>query len=88
MERPLDLADHLLGPEWIDKLPALIAAGKTKSLILKHSLPVYLMYQTAWADTDGSISFRDDSYGNDQRLEQVLKQSAGAGGKGTAPTNL
>ena len=88
LERPLDLADHLLGPEWIDKLPALIAAGKTKSLILKHSLPVYLMYQTAWADTDGSISFRDDSYGNDQRLEQVLKQSAGAGGKGTAPTNL
>ena len=76
LEHPQDLADHLLGEEWRDKLPPMIAEGKTKTLILKRALPVYLMYQTAWADADGSIEFRDDSYGNDSRLSQALSQSA------------
>jgi len=76
LEHPLDLADQLLGAEWHEKLPPLIAEGKTRTLILKHSLPVYLMYQTAWAEPDGGIAFRDDSYGNDQRLDQAIGQSA------------
>jgi len=75
LERPLDLADLLLGEKWRGKLPQLIAEGKTKTVILKQSLPVYLLYQTAWADADGTLSFRDDSYGNDQRLEQALGQA-------------
>ena len=76
LEHPMDLAEALLGSEWHDKLPPLIADGKTRTLILKHALPVYLMYQTAWAGADGILFFRDDAYGNDQRLDQALAQSA------------
>lgn len=76
LEHPVDLAEFLLGGEWHDKLPGLIADGKTKTLILKHSLPVYLLYQTAWSGADGTLSFRDDVYGNDQRLDQALAQSS------------
>ena len=76
LEHPVDLAEFLLGEEWREKLPALIADGKTKTLTLKHSWPVYLFYQTAWSGADGTLSFRDDVYGNDQRLDQALAQSA------------
>jgi L,D-transpeptidase YcbB len=73
LEHPLDLAEHLLGTEWHDKLLAMIAEGKTKTLIVRHAVPVYLLYQTAWADAGGMVAFRDDSYGNDLRLHQTLE---------------
>ncbi len=88
LESPLDLADHVLGSDWHDKLPPMIAEGKTKTLIMKHSLPVYLMYQTAWADTFGTVFFRDDSYGNDQRLDQALGQIAQTPPKDGSAENL
>ena len=76
LEHPMDLALALLGDEWHDKLQPLIDDGKTRTLSLHRSLPVYLMYQTAWAGADGILYFRDDAYGNDQRLDQALAQSA------------
>ena len=88
LEHPLDLADQLLGAEWHDKLPPLLADGKTKTLIPKHSLPVYLLYQTAWVGADGILSFRDDNYGNDQRLDQALAQSAVFSSRENSPNNL
>ena len=74
LEHPLDLAQTLLGEEWKEKLQGLIDDGKTRTLMLKRPLPVYLLYLTAWVGADNLLYFRDDYYGNDQRLDAALTQ--------------
>lgn len=76
LEEPRDLALYVLGtgktvwsPEDID---AVIAAGETRRVPLAHSIPVYLVYWTAFVDADGAVEFRDDIYGRDQRLGVAL----------------
>ena len=53
----------------------------TKTLSLGQPLPVYMFYWTAWADTDGTVHFRDDLYGHDARLLVALSHS-------TAPQHM
>jgi murein L,D-transpeptidase YcbB/YkuD len=36
-------------------------------------VPVHLTYQTAFVDTDGKLQLRDDVYGRDARMVQILK---------------
>jgi murein L,D-transpeptidase YcbB/YkuD len=36
---------------------------------------VYILYFTAWANEDGSVSFHKDIYGLDQVLQNALLQS-------------
>src|SRR5665213_1673197 len=62
-------------PAWpMDAIDAAIATGKTRSVKLPHAIPVYLFYRTAWVDADGTVEFRNDVYGRDQRLNQALAQ--------------
>jgi murein L,D-transpeptidase YcbB/YkuD len=72
VEQPLELAGRLLGGSWPDKLPAAIDEKATRTLLLGHAVPVYLVYWTAWADADGTVHFRDDLYGQDARLLDAL----------------
>lgn len=72
LQKPNELAQYLLrdNPRWnSDAMAAVIAEGKTRTVTLKKPEPVYLLYMTAWSDTDGSVQFRDDIYGRDKRLE-------------------
>ena len=73
LEHPMDLADRLLSPHWQGKLPELLADTKTTTVGLAHSIPVYIYYRTAWAETDGTIAFREDIYGSDYRLDDALR---------------
>lgn len=73
LEHPLDLAGLLLTPHWQGKLPELLADTKTATVGLARSVPVYIYYRTAWTETDGTISFRDDIYGSDYRLDDALR---------------
>jgi murein L,D-transpeptidase YcbB/YkuD len=52
----------------IDKLTASIANPTTQHLPLPKPLPIYLLYWTVFADTDGTLEFRRDVYGRDDRL--------------------
>ena len=77
VDNPRELARLVLAgdPAWpMDAIDAAIATGKTRSVKLPHAIPVYLFYRTAWVDADGTVEFRNDVYGRDQRLNQALAQ--------------
>jgi len=81
VERPLELAEYLLGPVgWdMNKIQSTIAQGQEKHVKLKQVLPVYLVYFTAWADESGNVNFRDDIYGHDKTLAQQYFKEVSAG---------
>jgi hypothetical protein len=66
-----DLAGALLGAP----LPA--PGGPTRGLKLAAPMPVYFLYQTAFAEADGTVAFRDDIYGRDARLAAALARIEG-----------
>ena len=74
VENPRVLASLLLdqNAEAIDKG---IALGYTNRRQLPASLPVFIVYQTAFADSDGSIEFRRDFYERDDEIWQELTRS-------------
>ena len=75
VERPLDLATYLMqGTPW-DR-GAFEAAFDTASnhpVKLPRPEPVFILYWTAWVDGNG-VQFRDDVYGLDSLLDQVLRK--------------
>jgi murein L,D-transpeptidase YcbB/YkuD len=47
-------------------------SGKEQYVTLKEPVPVFIAYFTAWVDREGKLNFRDDVYGRDQRLADML----------------
>lgn len=80
VEDPRELARILIDSDhWSrDAIDAAIATGQTQSIPLHKSLPVYMLYFTAFVDPDGTVEFRDDVYGRDRRLAQALAAHATA----------
>ncbi len=56
----------------MEKIDTAIAVGETRRIPLDKPLPVYVLYWTAMADTDGTPEFRPDVYGRDKRLIAAL----------------
>jgi murein L,D-transpeptidase YcbB/YkuD len=76
LERPVELGELLLGSRWQGKLGENITTNKsTRTLMLERTMPVYMMYWTAWADENGTLHFRDDIYGHDRRLMTGLDRA-------------
>jgi murein L,D-transpeptidase YcbB/YkuD len=74
VEDPRDFARLVLdAPEWTpEAIDHAIATGQTVSVALPHTIPVYMLYRTAFVDADGTMEFRDDVYGRDKRLADAL----------------
>jgi len=74
IQRPLDLAQFLLAEQGWDCDRLLVAMGRRTSLRvdLKRSLPVHILYWTAWVDTTGRLEFREDIYLRDLDLDLAL----------------
>ena len=76
LEDPRDLALYVLAggkTAWsLDDIDGAIAQGDTRRVPLAHSIPVYLLYWTAFVDPDGAVEFRDDIYGRDLRLAAAM----------------
>ncbi len=79
LQQPLELAALLLRDR-----PELVAdrhrsrdhaGGSERSVMLKQSMPVHLLYWTAWVDPDGTIEFRDDIYGRDEPVLRELSEN-------------
>jgi murein L,D-transpeptidase YcbB/YkuD len=71
VENPRALALLLLGQsgETIDKG---IAAGYTARRGLPAAMPIIIVYQTAYVESDGSVQFRSDPYGRDDEIWHYL----------------
>jgi murein L,D-transpeptidase YcbB/YkuD len=50
-----------------------IAIGDTDRRILAKPVPVFVAYETAFADADGKLQFRADVYGRDAEIWEQLK---------------
>ena len=74
IERPLDLAEYLLGQQgWgCEALYRAMNLDKPMRVDLRRKLPVYIFYMTAWIDREGIVQFRKDIYLKDRVLEQLL----------------
>jgi murein L,D-transpeptidase YcbB/YkuD len=73
VEKPIQFAEYLLrnSGDWSrSRLLSTISERKEKQVKLNASLPVYLVYFTAWTDDNGKIHFRDDIYGHDKTLAE------------------
>ncbi len=80
LEEPLKLVEYLLRdePDWdMSRAEAQLKAGGNRRVSLSRPLPVFLFYWTAWVDEDGQVQFRDDIYGRDRRLIEVLGRRDG-----------
>lgn len=74
---PVRLAAYLLndGSQQMEEdVLANIHLGNNQKISLPNSVPIYLVYWTAWADQDGKINFRDDIYGRDTLLNQAFSK--------------
>ena len=74
LSRPVDLAYRLVGEiaGWTKaKIGATFKAGKTARVPLPESIPVHLIYATAFDGANG-VEFRPDFYGRDRKLYAAL----------------
>jgi len=55
-----------------DHIRELMDAHIEKKFPVHPSIPVFIVYFTAWVDEDGRINFRHDIYGHDARLSREI----------------
>ena len=67
VEKPRELA-ALLMQQPVDTIDQAIATGSTTRAGLPQPVPVFVVYETAFADADGRLQFRPDVYGRDAAI--------------------
>lgn len=74
VEDPLGLAELLLEAQGVDRaaLEVGIATGVRRAIRLRAPPLVYVTYLTAFVNADGTVHFRNDVYGRDERLARQL----------------
>ena len=75
IEKPIELAEHVLKSDakWTRaKIIEAINTGQEQTVRLPETIPVHLLYWTAWADDKGAIQFRNDIYERDPDLYDAL----------------
>lgn len=75
VEQPMDLAVYLMkdSPEWSrERIESAIASGRNRNVSLPLPIDVHIIYVTAWVDSQGTVNFRNDIYGHDERFARQL----------------
>jgi L,D-transpeptidase YcbB len=71
LSEPKKMAEYLLRDEqqWTsEKIDEAMHAGKEKIVKLKHPIPVFITYYTAWVADNGKVNFRGDIYKHDKKM--------------------
>ncbi|MEC5147574.1 L,D-transpeptidase family protein [Chitinophaga sp. 212800010-3] len=72
---PKHLAEWLLRDDstWTEqKIDEAMNGNKEKFVTLKEKIPVFIVYFTAFVDSNGKLNFRNDVYGHDEKLAKAL----------------
>ena len=75
LERSADLASYLLKDhgDWPrSEIERVLDSGENVQVHLSKSVPVFLLYWTAWVDDEGRPQFREDIYKSDAELNRAL----------------
>jgi len=81
---PDTLTDFLLRdlPRWdLARRQAVVESRVTETVVLRTRVPIYLLYQTAWGNDDGTATFRDDIYDRDKDLLKALSNHTASSGQ-------
>ena len=76
VEKPDELAHILLTGQVPDPAAAFdgwVAARSERDVTLDRSIPIHIVYRTAFFDDGGSVRFRPDVYGRDARAFEALE---------------
>jgi murein L,D-transpeptidase YcbB/YkuD len=84
VEKPQELA-ALLMRQPIDAISQAIATGSTNRSDLPKPVPVFVVYETAFADVDGKLQYRADVYGRDAEIRRYLDPKSRAVAEREAP---
>lgn len=79
VEKPIDLAVRVLKGRngWTaEGLREAISLGAETKIDLARAVEVYFQYGTAWADEEGTVQFRLDSYQLDRKTYEALGRPA------------
>ena len=80
LEQPKALASLLLDdkPQWsVQRIDTVIHGDDTVRVPLEQTIPVYILYWTAFVDNAGQTQFRADAYDWDHKLIDLLNASKG-----------
>jgi murein L,D-transpeptidase YcbB/YkuD len=78
IEHPLDLALFLLEQDeaWnMERIKRTLATQIEQTVRLPQPVPVHIQYWTVWVADDGSVNFRRDLYGRDDRVLAALRDT-------------
>lgn len=75
VEQILPLASYALAADLsaMQRITQAIETGKTSTIALQKKLPIYFLYWTAVADSEGEVQYHPDVYGRDRRLIAALR---------------
>lgn len=60
-----------------EQLESYLKSGVTHYEKLRSAIPVYLVYFTSWVDPDGTVHFRPDIYGRNQKMLTSMQHERG-----------
>lgn len=75
ISEPKKMAEYLLrdDKEWDSrKIDSAMHLAKEKWVTLKKSIPVFIVYFSAWVNEDGELNFRKDIYKHDEKMAKKL----------------
>ncbi len=82
MQEPRKMAEFILESKasWQPaKLDSILAGGRLSDVAIDHTIPVYMMYYTAWMNDQGQVVFGRDIYGHDKILLNKLAKLNASG---------
>lgn len=75
VENPNKLLLHFLRKDKMwnqEKIDSIIATNEEFGILIKPTIPVYIVYFTSWVDNNGQLNFRNDIYNLDDQLANEI----------------
>jgi len=78
VQRPFDLAYHLLAKQVENPIGTFhwyLKRGREQQIDLKEPVPIFLSYNSAWVNEQGTAQYRADIYARDKKVLRALERA-------------